>query len=75
MEQRGLLRRSPIGGGVDISVTDRGRRAVETARPLLAASVRRHFVDFIPKELEQGFRELLCRLVDGRANDEPSEDS
>ncbi|WP_416069849.1 MarR family transcriptional regulator [Streptomyces sp. AK02-01A] len=45
MEERGLITRERAVGGVDVVVTDDGRRATERARPVHAAAVRRHLVD------------------------------
>lgn len=44
MEQRGLLSRSDVGGGVLVRITPHGSELVRTARPVHAAAVRRHLV-------------------------------
>ena len=64
MERRGLLRRTRTEGVV-VSVTDAGIDAVETSRPVVTASIRKYFIDLIPEENEQAFREVLERLIDG----------
>jgi DNA-binding MarR family transcriptional regulator len=66
MEQRGLLRRMRVDSGVLIAVTGAGIAAIETARPILAAAIRKHFIDLIPNEHKQAFQAVLERLVDGK---------
>jgi hypothetical protein len=44
MEQRGLVSQR-AGGGVEVVITDAGRIAVAQARPVHAATVRRHLID------------------------------
>jgi DNA-binding MarR family transcriptional regulator len=45
MEERGLITREPSGDGVDVVATQAGIEAVEVARPIHAAAVRRHLVE------------------------------
>lgn len=48
MERRGLVARVPCeldGRGDDVELTDSGRRALDTAEPVLAAAVQAHFTD------------------------------
>jgi len=54
MEERGLLTRHGVGGGVEIRLTDTGRDRAEAARPVHAAAVRRHLIDRLnPTERRQ----------------------
>jgi DNA-binding MarR family transcriptional regulator len=62
MEQRGLVERRPSEGGVEVVITGDGRGAVAKARPLHAAAVRRHLLDWIPADSAADFRALLTRL-------------
>jgi len=63
MEQRGLLRRKRVGGGVVVATTKRGDDAFDTTRPMFVAAVRKYFIDLIPSENEASFRAALERLV------------
>ncbi|MBU1800906.1 MAG: MarR family transcriptional regulator [Actinobacteria bacterium] len=62
MESRGLVRRAEAetGGGVEIHLTEAGRTAAAHARPVHAAAVRRHLLDWVPPE----HREVLLSLLD-----------
>lgn len=44
MENRGLVSRSTVDGGVLVSITDEGARLVRVARPIHAAAVRTHLL-------------------------------
>ncbi|WP_416393509.1 MULTISPECIES: MarR family winged helix-turn-helix transcriptional regulator [unclassified Curtobacterium] len=44
MENRGLVSRSTVDGGVLVSITDEGARLVHVARPIHAAAVRTHLL-------------------------------
>ncbi|WIE74102.1 MarR family winged helix-turn-helix transcriptional regulator [Curtobacterium sp. MCJR17_020] len=44
MENRGLVSRSAVDGGVLVRVTDEGVRLVRVARPIHAAAVREHLL-------------------------------
>ncbi|HEY7486022.1 MAG TPA: MarR family winged helix-turn-helix transcriptional regulator [Streptosporangiaceae bacterium] len=48
MEQRGLLTRSPAGGGVNVTISQRGQGVTAAARPVHAAAVRRHLSGMLP---------------------------
>lgn len=65
MEQRDLLRRKRVGGGVVVATTERGDEAFDATRPIFVSVVRKHFVDRIPAEYEKIFRSVLQQLVDG----------
>jgi DNA-binding MarR family transcriptional regulator len=45
MVERGLIARETAGDGVDVLLTDGGRAAVEQARPVHAAAVRKHLLE------------------------------
>ena len=45
MRERGLITTEPVGGGVEVIVTERGRDLVGKARPAHAAAVRRHLLE------------------------------
>jgi DNA-binding MarR family transcriptional regulator len=63
MESRGLITRQPAGGGVVISVTDKGRELVKVARPVHAAAVRRHLIDPVDVVNRDGLRAALQALA------------
>ena len=60
MEQRGLLTRQPVDGGVQVRLTPTGRDRVRHARPVHAAAVRRHLID----QLDPTQREYLRQALD-----------
>jgi len=62
MEERGLLRRSSVDGGVLVQVSDDGAELVNTARPIHAAAVRRHLVQGVDRE-NASFVDLLEQLA------------
>ncbi|MEU3186271.1 MarR family transcriptional regulator [Streptomyces sp. NPDC006923] len=66
MEERGLTTREPAAGGVDVVVTDEGRRAAEKARPVHAAAVRRHLVDPLGAADHAAVLAILERLAVSR---------
>lgn len=45
MEERGLVARETVTGGVEVIATESGRAAVARARPVHAQAVRRHLVE------------------------------
>lgn len=54
MEERGLLTRHGVDGGVEVRLTDAGRDRAESARPVHAAAVRRHLIGRLrPSQLRQ----------------------
>jgi DNA-binding MarR family transcriptional regulator len=59
MEQRGLLTRHGVGGGVEVRLTDTGRDRAQAARPVHAEAVRRHLIDRLDPSQR---RELLLAL-------------
>ncbi len=63
MEQRGLVSRKSVAGGVEVAATEAGRDALDRARPLHAAAVRRHLTGLVPEEAESGFLRTLTRLA------------
>jgi DNA-binding MarR family transcriptional regulator len=65
MEGRGLVVRTEAGPGVEVALTDEGRRAVARARPVHADAVRRHLLAAVPEERRAGLAALLRTLVSG----------
>jgi DNA-binding MarR family transcriptional regulator len=63
MEDRGLVRRADVPGGVDVSTTTMGRAALAKARPLHADAVRRHLVSALPARDRQRLLGILQRLT------------
>jgi DNA-binding MarR family transcriptional regulator len=62
MQQRGLITRREAGDGVEVIVTDAGRAAVATARPVHAAAVRRHLLGPLTAADRATLLSLLERL-------------
>lgn len=62
MEERGLITRDRAGTGMDVVATTAGTAAVEQARPLHAASVRKHLLEPLehadPAAFHAGLRQL-----------------
>jgi len=50
MEQRGLVARSDVPGGVLVGITPRGRERAAAARPVHARAVRRSLTSLIPPD-------------------------
>jgi DNA-binding MarR family transcriptional regulator len=77
MEQRGLLTRHAVDGGVEIRLTDTGRDRAEAARPVHAAAVRRHLIDRLGPMQRQQLRHALDTLTaqpaDGPRHQAPRE--
>ncbi|QUQ65983.1 MarR family winged helix-turn-helix transcriptional regulator [Kutzneria sp. CA-103260] len=64
MEQRDLIRRDPADGGVVVTITDRGTADVAAARPVHAAAVREHLLDFVPPRQAGEIAALLGVIAD-----------
>jgi DNA-binding MarR family transcriptional regulator len=64
MEQRDLVSRGPADGGVVVTITDRGREYVDAARPVHAAAVRVHLLDYVPPRQLGEIADLLGRIAD-----------
>jgi DNA-binding MarR family transcriptional regulator len=64
MEERGLVTRSDVPGGVDVSTTTMGRAALTRARPVHADAVRRHLVDVLPARDRERLLAILRRVTD-----------
>jgi DNA-binding MarR family transcriptional regulator len=62
MEDRGLVIREPVSGGVDVVATSSGAAAAAAARPAHAAAVRRHLLDPLADCDQAVFRAALDRL-------------
>ncbi|MFC7497079.1 MULTISPECIES: MarR family winged helix-turn-helix transcriptional regulator [unclassified Nocardioides] len=63
MQERGLVERAEVSGGVDVSLTTMGRAALARARPVHADAVRRHLVAALPARDRQRLRAILERLT------------
>jgi DNA-binding MarR family transcriptional regulator len=66
MEERGLVVRESVPGGVEVSATQAGRAAIAEARPVHARAVRRHLVEPLgDPEAARALLGTLTRLADG----------
>ncbi len=66
MEERGLVARETVPGGVEVVATESGRSAVAEARPVHARAVRRHLVEPLGDgEAARGLLAALQRLAAG----------
>lgn len=63
MEERGLVNRAGVDGGVEVRLTTMGRAAAVRALPAQADAVRRHLVDRLPARDRQRLLTLLRRLT------------
>jgi DNA-binding MarR family transcriptional regulator len=63
MEQRGLLTRHGVDGGVEVRLTDTGRDRAKAARPVHAAAVRRHLIDRLDPSRRRQLRHTLDALT------------
>ncbi|WP_290059114.1 MarR family winged helix-turn-helix transcriptional regulator [Amycolatopsis solani] len=66
MEQRGLVTRRPVDGGVEVVVTDAGRAEAARARPVHARAVRAHLVEPLGKADRATFFACLEALTESR---------
>jgi DNA-binding MarR family transcriptional regulator len=64
MQERGLLGRTSVPGGVELRATTMGRAALLKARPVHADAVRRHLVDAVPARDRERLLTLLRLLAD-----------
>ncbi|SDC88343.1 MarR family winged helix-turn-helix transcriptional regulator [Nocardioides lianchengensis] len=64
MQERGLVTRESVAGGVELRTTTMGRAALLRARPVHAAAVRRHLVDAVPARDRDRLLTLLRLLAD-----------
>lgn len=64
MQERGLVTRSSVAGGMEVRATTMGRAALHRARPVHAAAVRRHLVDGVPPRDRARLLALLRMLGD-----------
>lgn len=64
MQERGLVTRTPVAGGVELRSTTMGRAALMRARPVHADAVRRHLVDGVPPRDRARLLGLLRMLAD-----------
>jgi DNA-binding MarR family transcriptional regulator len=62
MEGRGLVTRTGVDGGVEVSLTDAGQALFEKTRPVHAAAVRHRFIDRLTPEERAGILEIATRL-------------
>jgi DNA-binding MarR family transcriptional regulator len=63
MEQRDLLTRHGVDGGVEVQLTDTGRDRADAARPVHAAAVRRHLIDRLDSAQRRQLRHALDALA------------
>jgi DNA-binding MarR family transcriptional regulator len=74
MQNRGLIERRQISPKeVFVKLTHRGKTVLVEARPVHAASVRRHLVDRLSKEEMEFFVRVLARLAEADRNPQNSE--
>ncbi len=64
MEQRGLVTRNRIDGGVHVSITPSGRELAAAARPVHATAVREHLTDRVSDVNYEALLQLLESLGD-----------
>jgi DNA-binding MarR family transcriptional regulator len=64
MQERGLVTRAAVPGGVELTTTLMGRAALLRARPVHAAAVREHLVDAVPARDRARLMTLLRLLAD-----------
>jgi DNA-binding MarR family transcriptional regulator len=62
MQERGLVDRTEVPGGVDVRLTTMGRAAVHKARPVHADAVRRHLVRARPARDRERLLTILRKL-------------
>lgn len=62
MQERGLVDRSEVPGGVDVRLTTMGRAALHRARPVHADAVRRHLVQALPARDRERLLAILRKL-------------
>ncbi|WP_433112629.1 MarR family winged helix-turn-helix transcriptional regulator [Micromonospora sp. CA-246542] len=65
MEQRGLVTRSGVPGGMMVSITDRGAQLVAAARPVHADAVRTYLISRVPDTRRAAFLSILESLAEG----------
>ncbi len=63
MEQRDLLTRHRVDGGVEVRLTGTGRDRADAARPVHAAAVRRHLIDQLDLPQRRRLRHALGALT------------
>ncbi|GGF97094.1 transcriptional regulator [Rhodococcoides trifolii] len=63
MQERGLIERATVPGGVEVTATDEGSRLVRQARPVHGAAVRKYLLDVIPEGQKEDFVALLQQLA------------
>lgn len=63
MEQRGLLTRHGIDGGVEVQLTHAGHDRAQAARPAHAAAVRRHLTGRLGPAQRQQLQHILDTLT------------
>jgi DNA-binding MarR family transcriptional regulator len=63
MEGRGLVKRKADGPkNTSVSITASGRRAVQTARPVYASSVRRHLLRFMNDDEANAILQIFSQI-------------
>jgi DNA-binding MarR family transcriptional regulator len=62
MQERGLVDRSEVPGGVDVRLTTMGRAALHRARPVHADAVRRHLVQALPARDRERLLTILRKI-------------
>ncbi len=64
MEQREMVTRRNVGGGVEVLITAAGQRAIDAARPVHAEAVRKYLVEAIPSKDLARFTTALEKIGD-----------
>ncbi|WP_028642835.1 MarR family winged helix-turn-helix transcriptional regulator [Nocardioides sp. URHA0020] len=62
MQERGLVDRADVPGGVDVRLTTMGRAALHRARPVHADAVRRHLAQALPARDRESLLRLLRKI-------------
>jgi DNA-binding MarR family transcriptional regulator len=62
MEQRGFVTRETGSGGTTVVITCVGRAAIDAARPIHAAAVRKHLLDVLTPELRDAVVNIAATI-------------
>ncbi|HEY0252972.1 MAG TPA: MarR family transcriptional regulator [Kofleriaceae bacterium] len=65
MEERGLVTRELVGRAVNIALTREGRKLLGLARPVHAASIRKHLLAHVGAKQLSVFADVIGRLAEG----------
>jgi DNA-binding MarR family transcriptional regulator len=63
MEERGLVQRRTVPGGVQVLITASGRASLDAALPVHAAAVRKHLTNLVPHRRLRALAAELERIA------------